>query len=76
MPSRTFVMWMRGSEELALEVCKSRENCTRKRLTNLGDKPLVRAIEADSVLTSSSPLLLSVELVIGLAGSKNTLFFP
>ena len=76
MPSSTLVMWMRGSEELALEACTSRENCTRKWLTNRADKPLVRATEADSVLTSSSPLLLRVELVIGLAGSKNTLFFP
>jgi hypothetical protein len=41
-----------------------------------GEKPLVSAMDADSVVTSSSQLSLSADVVMGLAGSKNTSFVP
>jgi hypothetical protein len=76
MPSRTLVMWVRGSGELALEDCKSRENCARRWLTSRVERALVSVTDADSVVTFSSPLSLSAELVTGLVGSKKTLLVP
>jgi hypothetical protein len=40
------------------------------------ERELVRATDADSVVTSSSPLSLRAEFVTGLAGSKKTLLVP
>ena len=76
MPSRTLLMWVRGSDELALEDCRSRENCARRWLTSRVVRELVSAREADSVVTFSSPLSVRAELVTGLAGSKKTLLVP
>src|SRR5215470_5564923 len=73
MPSSTLVMWVRGSAEFAVEDWRSRENWARRWLTTRAENPPVSEKEADSVVTSSSPLSLRAELVIGLDGSKKTL---
>ena len=69
-------MRVRTSCELENDSCRSRENCTRRWLVSRAASPLSSASDALSVLTSSSPFELIAKLVIGLAGSKNTLFDP
>ena len=67
---------VRASAELALDFCKSRENCTRRWPIIRAESELVSDATALTVLTCSSPFSLVAKWVTGLAGSKNTLFCP
>ena len=69
-------MRVRGRLELLKDCCRSRENCARKWLIKRQESELVRDTDALSVFTFSSPFSLTAKVVIGLAGSKKTLFVP
>src|SRR5437764_4025558 len=75
-PSITPLILVKVAAELALDSCKSRENCARRWLIDRDERALVRDSDAVSVATSSSPLSLIAYGVIGLDGSKKTLFWP
>src|SRR5271155_5387705 len=75
-PLITFSIFVSGAVLFGWLACRSRENCTLIWLDHFGVHALVSVAFALSVATLSSPLFDVEKFVIGLPGSKNTLFDP
>src|SRR5947209_15899228 len=78
LPKPSRIPGIRVSGELALvsDHCRSRENCARRWLIIFHESELVSDAFTVSVPTCSMPLSEIPYVVIGLEGSRNTLFWP